>query len=108
MSEDKVKQIMSEDYFYEYGLDPSLKKLTAIMSSNMTKEGIPVVNTAVRRKSRLWMFRDMDDFLYNTLKIDNTFKAFGAQLSSAILLSMGLGTFNNFYCVGQYGIRNYK
>ena len=78
------------------------------MSSNITKDGIPILNTAVRRKTRFWLFRDTDDLLYNTLQVDNVAKSLSIQLCSAILLSMSLGTFNNFYCVGRYGVRNYK
>lgn len=45
------------------------------MANNITKDGMPRMNTAVRSRPRLWMFRDMNDFLYNSLSVNTLPKA---------------------------------
>lgn len=84
-----------------------MKQLATIIANNSTKDGLPRMNTAVRRPARKWYFRDMNDFLYNTMEVDTAAKALVTQVSSAIVLSQSLFAFNNLFCVGKFGIRHY-
>lgn len=42
LTDEEVKKMMGEDYFYEYGLDPSLKQLASIIQNNTYDGKLPI------------------------------------------------------------------
>lgn len=99
---------MGENYFYEYGFDPSLKNFAEIIKQNSYGGKFYQTNTPVRRKTRAFMFRDINDFLYNTMNISTFPRTIGVQIASTILLAQSLEAFFNFLPIGEFGIRTYK
>ena len=40
-----MEEVLSEDYFFEHGLNPALKNLKDLFAQNYTKEGLPRART---------------------------------------------------------------
>lgn len=75
LTDKDIKEIMGEDYFYEYGLDPSLKKFAEIQQHNNYEGSTPRINTLIdHRRTRPWLWRDFHDFLYNQLQTTTVLK----------------------------------
>lgn len=64
LTDDDLKEVLSEDYFYEHGLNPALKHLVEFQQQN-TYGGM-FYHARTFSRGRFWRFffaRDINDFL---------------------------------------------
>lgn len=103
-----TQQILGEDYFYEYGMDPSVKHLVKIYQQN-TYEGQSFPNvTKITYPSRILFSRNFSDFLQRDIKATTAVQAGMLSYSSYIILRYSWKVFRQFLPIGSFGIRHYS
>ena len=106
--EEISKKILGEDYFYEYGMDPSVKHLANIYHQNSYEGNAFPITTPITYPGRILFSRNFNDFLQRDLKANDTLNAGMLSFSSYVFLRYTWKIFRQFLPIGSFGIRNYR
>jgi hypothetical protein len=110
LTAEKEKELMGENFFYEHGLDPSLKNLVQMQAENLYYGVRPNARTPVKERPRKLLFanRDIKDFMKRELNCNSVLTTLPWWSLSLIICSRICMGFSRFYPVGEYGIRSFK
>ncbi len=104
ISEERLRQLYDENFFYEYGANPNLKHLIQLMQENTTYGLTPVHRTLVMGASKRWFpFRDYNDFVERHLQCHTFVRAAGLLVIATGITWNCYRNFRFLIPVGKYG-----
>ena len=103
----KVKELYDPDYFFEHGMNPSMKNLRNLIGENSINGMVPRFTTNVNtRQRRPWWFRDITDFYDREMMCYSFSSSLLPLFCSTAVFLLSLRYAHNFLPVGKYGIRS--
>ena len=103
-ADERIKDMYDPNYFYEYGMDPSLKNLIHIVQQNTGGNQFSVAKTIVKGQPNRWFpFRSMDDIMQRELRAYTFVRCIPLMMMFTTMFGISLVQTRRLLPLGRYG-----